>query len=208
MSWWKWSPARLVRGLVVGALITCAAGLAVAPGASAKPKSATGYAFYTISGSTAGELLRQMAARGPSVEGLDAYAITQSTLSHTGNLVASGGRCRLQGYRISLDFEITIPRASGLASMSPKVRAAWNTFAAFVKRHEETHRSIWMTCARSLEARIKSMTAGSCDVLDSKVNSALNSAVSACRRKHAAFDRSQRAPLKAQPLVRLAIQGH
>ena len=174
--------------------------------AEAKPRAAVGYSHYPVSGTTALEMLQQMELHGPTVDGSEAYASTESVLKHTGSIV-QGKSCTLKGYQISIDFTIRLPAAQDLNGMSSRVKVAWRSFYAFVKRHEETHKSLWLQCASRLEARIKSLRERSCETLEAKIAALVDAEVGACQSKHAAFDRSERARLRAQPLVKQAFAG-
>lgn len=166
-----------------------------------------GYSHYAVSGATAIELLNQMELHGPNVNGSEAYASTETTMSQNGNVVQGVKQCQIRNYGITVNFSINLPAAENTASMTPRVRAAWKTFYAFVKRHEETHKAIWLGCARDLEARVKSLSERSCEAVEAKISAMFQSANASCSRKHDTFDRSERARLRAQPLVQLAIKG-
>lgn len=178
-----------------------------AAAAEAKPRAAVGYSHYPVSGTTAQEMLQQMELHGPNVDGTDAYASTESVLKHTGSLVQTSNRCSLKGYEIAIEFTIRLPAAQEQSAMPQRVRSAWRSFYAFVKRHEETHKSIWLQCANRLEARIKALRERSCEVLEQRVAALVDAELASCQSKHAAFDRAERARLKAQPLVKQAFQG-
>ncbi len=201
------SMGRLAQAARAGLVLAAAVIVSVGHGdpAAARPRAAVGYSHYPVSGTTALEMLKQMELHGPNVGGSDAYASTESTLRHTGSLV-QGVTCRLKDYAIAIDFTIRLPAAQELDGMTQKVRGAWRTFYAFVKRHEETHKAIWLQCANRLEGRIRALRERSCEALDQKIGLLVDAEVAACQVKHAAFDRVERARLRAQPLVKQAFR--
>lgn len=173
-----------------------------------KPVGTIGYSHYAVSGDTARQLLMQMQLHGPTVDGSEAYASTETTMQQTGDVVQSSKGCTLRNYQIRIDFTIRLPTVQSTNGMSGKVRSAWKTFYAFVKKHEETHKAIWMSCARELETKVKALRVKDCDAMQTKINALFADMNAQCNRRHDAFDRAERARLKAQPLVKLATSGH
>ena len=59
----------------------------------------------------------------------------------------------------------------------------------FARRHEETHRGIYVQCANGFVAKAMRMTSSSCLSLQSSIRSLLESEKRACDLKQNAFDR-------------------
>ena len=191
---------RLVSGLVL------ALALLVAGSAAAGPKVAVSYAYYPVDGSTAVGIMRALHIDGPTVNGTGAYAYTTSEMSQSGTM-RQGKGCSIPGYTIGIQFTITLPAAQDLPGARPRVRAAWKSFYSFVKRHEETHKSIWIGCASTMQAKVRAMRAATCEDLMAKIERVIAREQALCRRKHMAFDRSERSRLAAQPLIRQAVKA-
>lgn len=194
---WSRSGSGLV--LVLGMFATVEA-------AAAGPRVSVKYAYYPVDGSTAVGIMRALHIDGPTVNGEGAYAYTTSEMTQSGT-VRQGKACSIPGYTIGIQFTITLPSAQDLPDANPRVRTAWRSFYSFVKRHEETHKSIWIGCAASMQAKVRSLKAATCDDLALKIERVLTQGQAACHRKHAAFDRAERGRLAAQPLIRQAIKA-
>jgi predicted secreted Zn-dependent protease len=94
-----------------------------------------------------------------------------------------------------------LPKLKSSARLSPDVRKRWTTFEAFVRKHEETHRQIWIGCAADLERKVKAIRTRDCDRAKALAQAAMDKAWAACGKKHDAFDAAQRHPLMRQPFI-------
>jgi predicted secreted Zn-dependent protease len=159
----------------------------------------TNYQYYSVSGGTAGAMHRSMLAAGPNVRGADAYGATVVTYSP--QVRQNGKSCRVVGQRF--DFNIRIPRVSGSGGPKDGSGGAWRQFASLVKRHEETHRSIWLACTGSLVNQVRAIHASSCQQAKQQALSLWNATRGTCQSKHAAFDRSERKRLINHPFLRV-----
>jgi predicted secreted Zn-dependent protease len=170
----------------------------------AEPTQSTKYKYYSVSGDTPGDIYLAMVRRGPDVNGVNAYASTLATTSQSGRLML-GKSCRIDGYKVKIDFVINLPRLSKEGALNGSTKAQWNRFKSFLKVHEETHRSIWLGCARSLEARIASLSSPSCTALDKQANKLFATMRADCQKKHAAFDAAEQKRLLKHPFVKLVF---
>jgi predicted secreted Zn-dependent protease len=189
-------------GLVVLAAVIGFSGVA----AEAKPTEKTRYKFYNITGDTPVEIYTAMIKRGPDVNGVNAYASTSATSSQNGRLVLQGKSCRVDGYNFNIEFTINLPKLKNEAALNGQTAAKWGQFKSFLKVHEETHKSIWMNCARDLEVKVRGLRTNDCKVLDKKATSLWKQMRSACDRKHAAFDTAEQKRLLKHPFVKLVLQ--
>lgn len=175
-------------------------------GAAAKPLESTKYRYYAINGDTPGEIYAAMVRKGPNVNGASAYGATVATISRSGRL-RQGKSCRIDGYQVKIDFVINLPRLSGENALAGKAMAKWEQFKSFVKAHEETHRGIWLGCARDLEARSMSLSAPSCATVDNQANQLFAKVRADCQKKHAALDAADQKRLPSQPFYNLVFGG-
>jgi predicted secreted Zn-dependent protease len=174
--------------------------------ADAKPVETTKYKYYAISGDNPGEIYMAMVRRGPDVNGVNAYASTLATSSQTGRLM-QGKSCRIDGYQVRIDFVINLPRLKNEKALSGATKAKWGQFKSFLKSHEETHRSIWLGCARELEAKIAGIRNTNCKALDKEAARLFEKMRSACQKKHKAFDAAEQEKLLRHPFVKLVFGG-
>jgi predicted secreted Zn-dependent protease len=190
--------------------LATAAGLLLICGmtaSAAKPRVSVDYQYYPVNGTTVLQLLRALHLHGPTVNGEGAYAATMITDFRQGGTPIAGASCRIPDYTQFLRFTIILPAARDVPQASSRVRAAWRSFYAFVKRHEETHKSIWVGCAARMEARVRALKAPTCDAFAARATQILSQETVACSRKHDAFDRAERVRLRAQPLIRQALRA-
>ena len=170
--------------------------------AVAKPLQSTRYNYYTIRGHTAAEVYNSMMKRGPRVNGAKAYASTSATTIQNGKLL-QGSSCRIDDYRLKLDFVIKLPKIKNERVLPAADRKRWQQFSSFLKAHEETHREIWLGCAADLERQVKAIKAKSCNEADRKANQLWDRIRAACNKKHIAFDAAEQKRLMSHPFVKL-----
>lgn len=194
--------------LRVGAALTAALLMAATCGgeAVARPVSTTKYSFYTISGRSAVDLYNAMIRRGPHVNGSKAYAATSAASSQQG-LLEPGKSCRIKNYKFKIDFTIKLPKFANEKALPAETRERWRQFSAFLRQHEETHRSIWLKCGEELEAKIASIRGKTCDQADKTAAAMWDQMRNSCGRKHAAFDAAEQKRLIKHPFVKLVLKS-
>jgi predicted secreted Zn-dependent protease len=192
---------RSIIGAAVVALIAVSLGSTTS---EAAPAFTTRYAYYKISGENAADVYISMLKRGPHVRGEKAYAATLMESSQSGKLQQTNS-CRMINYKISAEFTIRLPKLADETALSPSVRSRWQQFSGFLRKHEETHRAIWMGCAKEMEARIGALRAGDCDALERKAQAIRDQVQKACTRKHTAFDAAEQKRLSRHPFVQMVL---
>jgi predicted secreted Zn-dependent protease len=193
---------RAIFGMAIGAAVLCSA-LGSREALSA-PAFTTKYVYYKVSGDSAAGVYVSMLKRGPHVKGERAYAATSAESSQRGKLELKNS-CRIIDYQYSIDFVIRLPKLTGEGSLSPSARARWQQFSGFLRKHEETHRSIWIGCANNIEARVRALRGRSCDEVDRKAQAIREQVQNACNRKHMAFDAAEQKRLAKHPFVKMVL---
>ena len=193
---------RSIMGLAVGAAVLLSSW--GSQQALAAPAFTTKYVYYKVSGDTAASVYLSMLKRGPHVGGAKAYAATSAESSQRGQLELRNS-CRITGYQYSVAFTIRLPKLADESSLSPAARARWQQFSSFLRKHEETHRSIWMGCAQEIEAKVKGLRGRTCDEVDKKAQSIREAIQNACNRKHRAFDAAEQKRLAKHPFVKMVV---
>ena len=187
-------------------ILGLALGLVAAPACFANPLQTTKYVYYPISGNTASELYKAMLSHGPHVNGAKAYAATTATSSQDGKLEQSKS-CLIEDYRLKIDFVIRLPKLKNEAALPAPDRAKWRQFSDFLKRHEETHRSIWLSCAQDLEDKVRAIKTSNCADADSRAAKLWDAMRRACGLKHDAFDAAEQRKLLRHPFVRMVMKS-
>jgi predicted secreted Zn-dependent protease len=189
---------------LVASLAGLAAVLAISGPVDARPHQTTTYAYYTVSGRSAAEIYRAMLLRGPHVDGQKAYAATSARHKLGGRFI-QGASCNLSNISLSFDFKIQLPKLQSDIALTGRTRSNWIAFAAFVRKHEETHRAIWLGCARELEQRLQSLKAKDCTTAEQQVEKLDTDIWNLCNAKHNAFDAAEQLRLAKHPFVKLVM---
>ncbi len=172
--------------------------------AFSKPAQTTKYIYYAIYGDTPAAIYATLVKRGPRVDGVKAYAATTAVSSQSGQLI-QGSNCTLNDYRFKIDFTIKLPKLKNEAALKGATRTGWKKFLSFLIAHEETHRSIWLACAATLEAKVKAIQARSCAELNEKSTKLWEQMRVSCAKKQDAFDVAEQARLLRHPFVKLVL---
>jgi predicted secreted Zn-dependent protease len=173
--------------------------------AEAKPAHSTKYTYYTVGGNSAESIYKAMLNKGPRVNGAKAYAATTATTRQDGKLMQSKS-CRIEDYQLRLDFVIKLPKIKNEKALASADRERWKQFSSFLKKHEETHRSIWLECAAEMERKVRAIKAKSCDEADAKAEKLWEQTRAACSKKHDAFDLAEQKKLMKHPFVQLVYK--
>jgi predicted secreted Zn-dependent protease len=191
----------IIGAALAAGLAASAAGLGTA---EAAPAFTTRYVYYKISGDSAAGVYISMLKRGPHVRGEKAYAATVMESTQQGKLQQTNS-CRMTDYQIKSEFTIRLPKLADETALSPAVRDRWQQFSTFLKKHEETHRTIWLGCATEIETKIRALRGDDCDEVERKAKAIRDQIQKACTRKHAAFDASEQKRLAKHPFVRMVL---
>jgi predicted secreted Zn-dependent protease len=175
--------------LPTGLAVIFAAGLLHTTGANADVRSSTQTRSYWVGGTTAPALVSYMKSR--PFHGSNGAAVANIRPSYNLSIATrpKGSACSAT-VDLRINFVMTLPNAKQASSMSSGTRSHWNTFVSYARRHEETHRSIYMDCGRSFVLKAQRMTAASCGTLQGKIRGLLEAEKRACNRRQIAFDRA------------------
>jgi len=168
--------------------------------AQAKPVTSTKVQHYEISGTSASGLDAQMSALGPWHGDGRAYANIVVRPTYDGNLV-QGRICRLQDFKVAASFTMTLPRLAAGAQLSKTLSRQWKSFSSFARKHEETHRAIWVDCLARAERRALALRIADCGALGKEVDRVFEVEWDRCEKRQLAFDNAERAKLARHPLM-------
>jgi predicted secreted Zn-dependent protease len=182
------------------ALIT----MIIAPAAMAKP--VTNYTHYLIAGESAEGIYRAMLRRGPHVGGAKAYASTRMEPSISAQTMKGANSCRIGKFTINMTFTIQLPQLRKSANIDPSLRKSFNRFYEFAKKHEETHRSIWLKCAAEAETKVARVTARTCSEAEAAGLRIVEQVASRCDARHLAFDNAEQRRLVNHPFIKQVLR--
>ncbi|VAV90335.1 hypothetical protein MNBD_ALPHA08-1519 [hydrothermal vent metagenome] len=180
----------------------------VASGAQTKGKLVTKFKYYSVSGSTAATLHRNMTVPTGFFSSERVYGnITMSpSFSGTFKPGRKGKSCRIQGFGINGEFVVRLPKLKSGVKLPRSLNRKFRNFVSYVRKHELTHRSIWTRCLRSAEARIKRLRVKSCTRLDAQAANIITSEWAKCEKRNIRFDALEQKRLRRLPLVREAFK--
>lgn len=171
--------------------------------ASAELRYKTTYRENPIRGTMPEELWRYMDSH-PIIDE-DGPALANITHDHGLSVKTerSAGVCRVSTVDFTWHFVITLPKAVDEARMSQATRAMWREFTAYLKRHEEHHRTIFIGCGKDFLAEAAKLTArGPCFGLKGTVRRYIDKQYEACMARQRDFDRRERQSVNALALRR------
>lgn len=194
------SPAAVAGTIAL--LFAVFVGLGVGP-ALGELRYTTSYRQNAIRGETPEQLRRYMASHPIIDEDGPALANITHDYELSVKTERSGGVCRVSKLDFTWNFVITLPKAVDKAGMSPATRAIWREFTAYLKRHEEHHRTIFLGCGKDFVAEAEKFTArGPCVLLKAKVKRYIDNRYQVCMVKQRAFDREEKRSLLELSLLR------
>ena len=167
----------------------------------AQPASRTSLSYYAVTGDTLADLRRDMMRKGPRSEGGIGYGMTTVRPGKKMSVAA----CKSIGrYAFDAEFVIILPRLATDAKLSAAERQQFSGFVGFVKRHEETHRSIWMKYIARAERDFRAAATADCAQAHTRAMRLWQAMMANCRQIHTAFDKQQRGPLRSHPFIKTA----
>jgi predicted secreted Zn-dependent protease len=174
-------------------------------GSKATAQPTTSYVHYLVAGNSAQSLFESMLNNGPRVGGGKAYASTRMDPNLSASTISSGGRCRVASFKMNMSFTIRLPQIDEDRKIEPALRQSFDRFYAFAKRHEETHRKIWLQCAAEAEALATGVVAESCAEAEARSLKIVEEVSKSCDRRHAEFDAGEQKKLTKHPFLRQAM---
>lgn len=188
----------VISAIAVGAVLLCAT-------AQAAPRISNKVIYYQVHGDTPPAMLAYMLRNGPHGANGRALGTTGATLTQSMHLQPIGAGCRIRDYRLTVAMTQRLPKLAPGVKLNRPVWATWNGLAAYVRVHENRHRSIFTACAKRIEQRIRALgTRLSCSVARARVRAIFAEENRKCDRIHAAFDRRETARVAHLPFIRQA----
>jgi predicted secreted Zn-dependent protease len=171
-------------------------------------KPTTNYTHYLIAGESAEGLYRSMLRKGPHVGGGKAYASTKMVPEVSARTVQTGKGCRIENFHVNMTFTIRLPQLKKSSNLDPSLRKSFTRFYEFAKKHEETHRSIWLKCAAEAKAQVNKVKAKSCSDAEARGLAIVEEVAKRCDARHVAFDVAEQRRLVDHPFIKQVIARH
>ncbi|PTW60075.1 putative secreted Zn-dependent protease [Breoghania corrubedonensis] len=189
--------------------IAVAAGLVLSAGtAGAEVTSRTRIKNHSVYGKSEHDLVVSMFRYAIRRKGVDVVLgmLTMRAPSVVFNAQQTPRGCKLSNFKTRLDFTMTLPQARDRRRLSGKTEASWKQFTAFVKRHEEQHRSYIIECARRYERSASRQSPKNCASARRDVAKVFLAEMKRCGALHAALDRRDGQKLERLPLFAEALR--
>lgn len=166
----------------------------------------TQYRDHAVRGTTPPEIWRYMNAH-PIMDPDDGPAYANLTHDHDLSLQVAtrNGACRVTDLTFRWRFVLTLPKATDYGRMSAGNKSLWTNFVAGLKRHEETHRSIFIGCGESFVPEAMRLTGPSgCVGMQRKVRRFIDQRYASCMAKQKAFEKQDRSRVLGLGFIRAA----
>lgn len=163
--------------------------------AQAEVQTEVRYSGYPVHGATAQEIWRDIGRKGPHQLERGLYAQAEAEIRFGWNVAfASGnGVCRVKTTVVKVDVNILLPNWVDQARGSQKLRAAWKSYIADVRKHEDHHKDIALAAAQQIDKAIKSAPAHrSCRSLERAIKARTDKILEQERAQQAHFDRTDK----------------
>lgn len=143
------------RPKTVLAILLC--GMIAVPAAFAASVNRT-VTYFSVAGDTLEEIEADLSRLGPQIDGAGPRHPGATRMAFNTRITygtTSDGRCGVVAARVDLDANMILPRWRTSRSGEPGLRVIWDTLAADIRRHEESHIVIARNHAREMEDAFK-----------------------------------------------------
>lgn len=150
------------------------------------------YNYFNIGGRTLEEIEAELNRRGPQVNTTGKRHPGATRMEFTSRLGygEEGERCRVQTAGVSVKAQVFLPRWRKQRGADQDVRLIWDTLAADIRRHEESHIIIAKNHARELEQGLKQLGPGrTCAQVAARAKALSQKVLAKHDRAQAEFDR-------------------
>lgn len=117
------------------------------------------YSYFSVGGISVEEIERELKRRGLQVNSGNTRhpGATRMEFKTRVSYGQSHGRCAVTKVIVTVEARMILPRWTQRKRASPDTRLIWDTLAADIKRHEESHVVIAMNHARELEKALQAL---------------------------------------------------
>ena len=150
------------------------------------------YSYFSIGGRNLDEIQTELDRRGPKLNstGRRHPGATEMEFNTKIQYGESNGRCRVINAEVSVRAKVILPRWRSRRRSDSETQLVWDTLAADIKRHEESHVIIAKNHARELENALKKLyPERNCEVTAAKAKSTTDRIMAKHDAAQAKFDR-------------------
>lgn len=168
-------------------------GAALSGPAQAEVQTDIRYKGYAVYGQTAQAIWRDIGRKGPHQPENGLYAQAEAEIRFGWNVAfaSSQGACRVKSAAVKVDVSILLPNWADQTRGSEALRAAWKSYIAKVRRHEDHHKDIALAAAHQIDKAIMAApTHRSCRSLERYIKAKTDKILQRERAQQAHFDRT------------------
>jgi predicted secreted Zn-dependent protease len=159
-----------------------------------------------IGGGSAARLHEAMILKGPRVANGRAYASAHMEPRIITKTIREGASCRIHEFNIDMTFTIRLPQLRKGIKLNTATRRNFEEFYKLAKRHEETHRRIWLSCAAEAESLVLNSSAKTCSQAEARGSDIVNQASKRCHARQVKFDTAEQRRLLKNPFIKQISQ--
>lgn len=150
------------------------------------------YNYFAIGGTTLQEIEAELMRRGPKLNGTGMRHPGATRMEFTTRVTYGqrNGRCSVMKAVVRVKATVILPRWTRRSRSDGDTRLIWDTLAADIKRHEESHVVIARRHASEMEQALEAIrNARGCDDAQARVNETTARGLAAHDRDQDRFDR-------------------
>lgn len=150
------------------------------------------YSYFNIGGKTMEEIQQELDRRGPKLKSTGRRHPGATLMEFNTNIkyAEKGSRCEIIEARVQVKAKVILPRWRTRGRSDSNTRLLWDTLAADIKRHEESHVVIAKTHARELEQTLlKTYPQRDCSRAEAKAREITDRVLAKHDAAQARFDR-------------------
>jgi Predicted secreted Zn-dependent protease len=117
------------------------------------------YSYYNVRGTTIEDIEKQISMHGPAIDnsGERHPGATTMEFSTRVRYREYNDRCVVDGAQVTVRAKVVLPRWRDRRRATKGLQLIWDTLAADIKRHEESHLGIAKNYARKLEETLRAL---------------------------------------------------
>ena len=171
---------------------------------AAHAKEASRTVNYRVEGRNAAEVYDYIKHKAPRVAANATFAFT-SIATKTDKAERKGkDSCSYARFKTSAIYGFFIPKHMKPKNLPGRTREKWNSFTAYLQKHEEGHRDIWRACFNDYDSQALALKAKTCESLDTAREKLFNDIKRACVQQDEAYDVVFRKEVVGTPFMREA----
>ncbi|MEM1043971.1 MAG: DUF922 domain-containing protein [Bacteroidota bacterium] len=145
--------------------------------------------YYEVEGATPRSLLKNLALRGPSIEGERFFGLTEWEVNAEYRWRERATRCSMEDIVVRVVIKTHLPQWVPPAGTPAEVRTAWNRFVTALDAHEDGHRRFAEEAGEAIRWHLVSLHTPSCSQIKGEAQRAVVAILDEYDALNRAYDR-------------------